>query len=123
MPPTAQPTAPTPSPAWTAAELSDPHHNAAKHEKVRAMFGNIAGRYDLNNRVHSLGMDQAWRRHAVRVAGVRPSSHILDVACGTGDLTAAFAKAGAASVLGLDFAQPMLDIPIRKRSRLPRPIA
>lgn len=123
MPPTAPPTAAAPTPAWTAAELSDPHSNAAKHDKVRAMFGNIAGRYDLNNRVHTLWLDQSWRRFAVRQAGVRSSSRVLDVACGTGDLTAALARAGAATVTGLDYTRPMLDIAIRKRSRLPASVA
>lgn len=126
-PPLEPPPPPSPSPrvpssadkVWTATELADPHHHADKAEKVRAMFGQIARRYDLNNRVHSLWLDQHWRKVAVRKAGVTPESVVFDVACGTGDLTAAFARAGAKQVIGLDFTQPMLDIAAHKQTRLP----
>ncbi len=112
----------SPAPAWTAPELSNPHQNAAKHEKVRSMFAAIAGSYDLNNRLHSFGRDQAWRRVAVRVGAVKPTDTVLDCACGTGDLTEAFAKgsghsAPAASVTGLDFTKEMLDIAELKRPK------
>jgi len=82
------------------------------------MFGAIARRYDLNNRVHSLWRDQAWRRRAVKRAQVRPGDAALDVACGTGDLTQALARAGAGSVIGLDFTPQMLDLARVKRGRL-----
>jgi demethylmenaquinone methyltransferase/2-methoxy-6-polyprenyl-1,4-benzoquinol methylase len=74
------------------------------------MFSAIAPTYDLNNRLHSFGCDQAWRRASVRLVGVRPSDRVLDAACGTGDLALAFARAGPACVVGVDFAQPMLDL-------------
>ncbi len=79
------------------------------------MFAAIAGSYDLNNRLHSLWQDQAWRRRAVREAAVRPSDEVLDCACGTGDLTRLFAAAGAAKVVGLDFTREMLDIARARR--------
>lgn len=72
------------------------------------MFGAIAHRYDLNNRLHSFWRDQAWRRFAVRLCDVRPSDDVLDAACGTGDLAEAFADAGPASVCGVDFTTEML---------------
>jgi demethylmenaquinone methyltransferase/2-methoxy-6-polyprenyl-1,4-benzoquinol methylase len=103
---------------WDEGALADPHADAAKHEKVRRMFGAIAGSYDLNNRVHSLWRDQAWRRFAVRRAHVLAGDVVLDCACGTGDLTEAFARAGAARVVGLDFTQEMLDVAAGKRARL-----
>ncbi len=104
------------APAWSRGELAgDPHAHAEKAEKVRRMFGAIAHAYDLNNRVHSLGRDQAWRRTAVRMAGLRPGDEVLDVACGTGDLTRAFADGGAARVVGLDFTSEMLDIARSRR--------
>jgi len=103
-------------PAWNREELAaDPHAHEAKADKVRKMFAAIARSYDLNNRIHSFGRDQAWRRAAVRMAGVRPGDRVLDVACGTGDLTRAFADAGAAAVTGLDFTPEMLEIARRKR--------
>jgi demethylmenaquinone methyltransferase/2-methoxy-6-polyprenyl-1,4-benzoquinol methylase len=74
------------------------------------MFASIAGRYDLNNRLHSFGLDQRWRRRAVQVAGVTGESDVVDVACGTGDLSEAFADAGARRVIGIDFTPQMLDI-------------
>ena len=52
-----------PSPAWQRDELdANPHEHADKQEKVRRMFASIAHAYDMNNRVHSFGRDQAWRR-------------------------------------------------------------
>jgi demethylmenaquinone methyltransferase/2-methoxy-6-polyprenyl-1,4-benzoquinol methylase len=79
------------------------------------MFGAIAHAYDLNNRVHSFGLDQAWRRAAVRMAAPKPTDHALDCACGTGDLSRALADRGAARVVGLDFTPQMLDIARTKR--------
>lgn len=78
------------------------------------MFGRIAGRYDLNNRLHSLWRDQAWRRAAVRAAGLRGGEHVLDAACGTGDLAGMFRRAGAGRVVGVDFCPEMLDVARRK---------
>ena len=89
------------TPAWTSEDLrDDPHRAPDKAGRVRRMFDAIAGRYDLNNRVHSFGRDQSWRRKAVRMADVGPSDHVLDVACGTGDLT--FALAGNPPRSGVD---------------------
>lgn len=104
----------SPAPAWTPSELADPHANVQKQEKVGRMFSAIAHRYDLNNRLHSMWRDQAWRRYAVRQARVKPTDVVLDVACGTGDLTEAMAAAGAARVTGLDYTPAMLDV-ARKR--------
>ncbi|MHC4107433.1 MAG: ubiquinone/menaquinone biosynthesis methyltransferase [Planctomycetota bacterium] len=103
---------------WTANDLTrDPHAAADKAERVQRMFASIASRYDLNNRVHSLGRDQAWRRAAVRLCRVQPSDEVLDAACGTGDLAEAFAAGGAAAVTGVDFAAPMLAIAREKAAR------
>ncbi len=107
-----------PAPAWNAQELSeDPHARADKAEKVRRMFGAIAGKYELNNRVHSFGRDQAWRRVAVRMAQPKPTDRVLDVACGTGDLTRAFVDADVEQVTGLDFTPEMLAIARTHRLR------
>jgi len=107
----------TDAPAWSGADLAaNPHEHTAKAEKVRRMFGAIAGRYDLNNRLHSFGRDQAWRRCAVRMSGLKPTDEVLDAACGTGDLSRAFAAAGAKRVVGLDFTPEMLAIARTKRA-------
>jgi len=103
---------------WDREALAaDPHADREKAAKVRAMFAAIAGSYDLNNRVHSFGRDQAWRRAAVRMSDLRPTDEVLDVACGTGDLARAFADAGAARVVGADFTPPMLEIAREREDR------
>lgn len=101
----------TGTPAWTDEALrADPHADPDKAARIQRMFAAIARRYDLNNRLHSFGRDVAWRRRSVALCQVQASDCVLDVACGTGDLTQAFADAGAASVTGLDFTAEMLDI-------------
>jgi demethylmenaquinone methyltransferase/2-methoxy-6-polyprenyl-1,4-benzoquinol methylase len=107
----------TSAPAWTDSELRDPHHHADKADKVRGMFGAIAGKYDLNNRVHSLWRDQAWRRFAVKAAAVQPGDTVVDVACGTGDLTEQFAATAASKVIGVDFTPQMLEVAKTKLAR------
>lgn len=102
---------------WTQPDLTNPHALPDKARRVREMFSAIAPSYDLNNRLHSLGRDQAWRRAAVRSAQLRGGETVIDVACGTGDLAQAFARAGAAKVIGLDFTFNMLALAQRK-SRL-----
>ncbi|MDQ3785459.1 MAG: ubiquinone/menaquinone biosynthesis methyltransferase [Actinomycetota bacterium] len=56
-----------------------------KVRKVRSMFDAIAPRYDLLNRIMTLGLDRGWRRAGVEALGLPPASVVLDVACGTGD--------------------------------------
>lgn len=106
------PPIPEPSDAiWTDRDLAaDPHQAEDKADRVQRMFGAIARSYDLNNRVHSFGRDQAWRRAAVRAADPKSDDDVLDAACGTGDLAQAFDRAGARSVTGVDFTAGMLEI-------------
>jgi demethylmenaquinone methyltransferase/2-methoxy-6-polyprenyl-1,4-benzoquinol methylase len=76
------------------------------------MFGRIACRYDLLNRVLSLGQDLGWRRRVgQRVAAFQPD-RLLDVCTGTGDLALDFSAVGA--VYGSDFCLPMLERAGRK---------
>lgn len=116
---------PSNPPAWSDADLSaDPHANAEKAKRVERMFAAIAHAYDLNNRLHSMWRDQAWRRAAVKMAELKPTDVVLDVACGTGDLAMAFADAAVRpqQVIGMDFTVPMLNIAQRKRpSPTPNP--
>lgn len=56
-------------------------------DKIQGMFTRIAGRYDLMNRLMTLGQDVRWRREVVRRAGLTPGSRLLDLGAGTGDLT------------------------------------
>ena len=78
-----------------------------KREFVRELFDRIAPRYDLMNRLMTLGRDRAWRRATVEAARVGAGERVLDLGCGTGDL-AALCRARGASVIGLDLAPAML---------------
>lgn len=75
---------------------------------VRQMFGEISHRYDLVNRVMTVGQDQSWRRLAASQI-VRPGDTVLDAGTGTGDLAFACLEAGAGRVIGLDVAGPMVE--------------
>lgn len=85
-------------------------------QQIRQMFGRIARRYDLNNRLHSMGRDRKWRLATARLAQLKPGKRALDVACGTGELTAMLADqvAPGPAVIGLDFCEPMLEVARRK---------
>ena len=73
------------------------------------MFDRIAPRYDLLNTVLSGGIDSRWRRQAAAAALLRPGQSALDVACGSGRLTAELAaRSGGGRVVGLDFSPGML---------------
>ncbi len=86
---------------------------------VRAMFGRIARRYDMMNRVMTLGQDRAWRRHTVEKAVVPPTGRVLDVATGTGDLALEVLRQRPdAQVVGIDFALEMLGLAQHKASGL-----
>ena len=105
---------------WADEALANPHADAEKPTKVRSMFAAIAGSYDLNNRVHSLGLDQSWRKYAVKAARVNEGDTVADIACGTGDLTEMFARRSpAAEIIGLDFTPEMLDIARDKQTTRP----
>jgi demethylmenaquinone methyltransferase / 2-methoxy-6-polyprenyl-1,4-benzoquinol methylase len=76
------------------------------------MFDRIASRYDLVNTVLSGGTDAGWRRRAARATGLAAGGSALDVACGSGKLTAQLAKIAGAEgrVVGLDFSPQMLEV-------------
>src|SRR5437870_10847360 len=99
---------------WDAALLTNPHTVVDKRNRVRRMFAAIAPSYDINNRLHSLCQDQRWRKKAVRLAEVKSTDRVLDVACGTGDLTLAFQTAKPQAAIGVDFTFEMLPIAQRK---------
>jgi demethylmenaquinone methyltransferase / 2-methoxy-6-polyprenyl-1,4-benzoquinol methylase len=81
-----------------------------KKAQVAAMFDAIAPRYDLLNRVLSLGIDQRWRRLAVRMlADVQPK-RILDVATGTGDLAIMALTLDPEKIIGVDISEEMLRV-------------
>src|SRR5437762_7446401 len=90
---------------------------AAHSRAVKEMFSGIAGRYDLLNHVLSLNIDKRWRRIvADELRGVldREDAVVLDVACGTGDLSIELNRNSKAQIIGTDFCRPMLAIASEK---------
>lgn len=74
---------------------------------VRGLFDRIAGRYDLVNRVMTLGMDRGWRRRTVAALRLPGRSLVADLACGTGDLCRELQAQGYRAA-GFDFSHGML---------------
>jgi demethylmenaquinone methyltransferase / 2-methoxy-6-polyprenyl-1,4-benzoquinol methylase len=74
---------------------------------VRAMFDAIAPRYDLVNRLMTFGLDQGWRRATVAALALPKGSVVVDLACGTGDLTNLARSAGYRPI-GVDLSWGML---------------
>lgn len=86
-------------------------------EKIRSLFDSIAKDYDKLNHVLSLGIDRSWRRRALKwIVDAGESAGILDIACGTGDLSIAIARhcPESTSVTGLDLSEGMLEVMRRK---------
>jgi demethylmenaquinone methyltransferase/2-methoxy-6-polyprenyl-1,4-benzoquinol methylase len=86
---------------------------AVEHSKrVREMFGRIAGRYDVLNHLLSGNIDKRWRKRVANRlrAKLRNEPLILDVACGTGDLSLTLFENTGARVVATDFCRPMLSI-------------
>src|SRR5690348_14571975 len=90
---------------------------AEASKKVREMFTQIAPRYDLLNHLLSFELDRLWRARAakhLRPILERPDAMVLDLCCGTGDLSFVLAQAGNARIFGADFAHTML---VRARAK------
>ncbi len=98
---------------------------AAHAKAVRDMFAGIAGRYDLLNHLLSLNIDKGWRRKVsaeLRDILDRSDAKVLDVACGTGDLSLELNKNSKAQIIGTDFCRPMLDFARSKSENEPHSI-
>lgn len=94
----------------------------AQREAVRSMFAGIAKRYDFLNHTLSLNIDKRWRRKVsaeLRDILDRPDAVVLDIACGTGDLTIELSTGSNAKVVGTDYCRPMLDVAATKSASLP----
>jgi demethylmenaquinone methyltransferase / 2-methoxy-6-polyprenyl-1,4-benzoquinol methylase len=101
-------------PQRTASEV-------AHAKAVRAMFSGIAGKYDLLNHVLSANIDKRWRRLVrQKLADILADENavVLDVACGTGDLSLELQRHAKARVIGTDFCRPMLAIANEKTATL-----
>ena len=77
---------------------------------VQQMFGKIAPRYDLMNRLMTGGRDVAWRRLVVNEAHLPPGGRLLDIATGTGDIALeALRRDGELRAIGADFTLEMMQ--------------
>jgi demethylmenaquinone methyltransferase / 2-methoxy-6-polyprenyl-1,4-benzoquinol methylase len=84
-----------------------------------AMFDGIAHRYDLVNRVISLGIDQSWRKKTVKALQLQPGGKVLDLATGTADLAIMIARLHPhVSIVGVDPSQKMLEVGQKKLNAL-----
>jgi demethylmenaquinone methyltransferase/2-methoxy-6-polyprenyl-1,4-benzoquinol methylase len=94
---------------------------ASSREDIVRMFDRISPVYDLMNRLMSLGMDRAWRRKAISVLEITPGAHVLDLACGTCDMTLeAFKYQQDIQVIGVDPSSAMMNV---SRRRIPKDTA
>jgi demethylmenaquinone methyltransferase / 2-methoxy-6-polyprenyl-1,4-benzoquinol methylase len=94
----------------------------AHSRAVRDMFSGIAGRYDLLNHVLSMNVDKRWRKLVrTKLQDLLDDSGaiVLDVACGTGDLSIELQTHAKARIIGSDFCRPMLAIAKEKSVELP----
>lgn len=94
---------------------------------VRGMFDGVAPRYDFLNHLLSGNMDRWWRYRTVRLLRpelARPDASVIDLCCGSGDLTLSLAKQRGGLVFGSDFCHPMLREAARKSgaARLSTPL-
>jgi len=87
----------------------------ARARYVRHMFGRIAPRYDLLNRLMTFGQDRRWRRQAVRQLDLMSAPRVLDLGAGTGDLAFEVLKRQPeARLVALDFTPEMMDLGRRR---------
>ena len=83
-----------------------------KRERVAEVFDSVAPKYDLMNDLMSLGLHRIWKRYVIEVAGLRTGMQVLDLAGGTGDLSAlALPRVGSTGeVVLLDINRSMLEL-------------
>lgn len=87
-----------------------PKQEGSKKQQVATMFDNISGRYDLLNRVLSLGVDVIWRKKAIKLLKADKPKHILDLATGTADFAIEALSLHPDKVIGVDISAGMLDM-------------
>jgi len=90
--------------------VPNPESAGSKDHQVREMFSRIAPTYDLLNRLLSFGIDQRWRRYAIRRLAYESPAQVLDLCGGTGDFGTELLKARPDdTVHNADFSMPMLE--------------
>ena len=89
-------------------------NNDSKKVQVKAMFNSIAHRYDFLNHFLSLGIDHYWRKKAINMLKNDQPKTILDLACGTADLSIASLKLKPEQVTGIDISENMVELGKKK---------
>jgi demethylmenaquinone methyltransferase/2-methoxy-6-polyprenyl-1,4-benzoquinol methylase len=97
-------------------KINDNNKSEFLHDDV---YESIPPNYDLINHLFTGGMDILWRKRAAKATVASHPGKVLDICCGTGDLSISVAKRAAkdTKVTGLDFSRPMLDVAIRKAEK------
>lgn len=92
-----------------------------KGEQIREMFDTIAPRYDLLNRLLSMGIDRRWRTFAVGKIRTSPGGEVLDIATGTGDIALEIARQTQpdVAIVGADISSEMVEIGRQKVAASP----
>ena len=83
-------------------------------DRIAVMFDAIAPRYDLLNHLLSAGIDKRWRARAIDALQLTGRETLLDVCTGTADVALEGLRGGAARVVGIDFANAMLSLGLKK---------
>ena len=91
-------------------------HETDKQEWVSWLFGHVAPRYDLGNDLMSLGWHTRWKHRLVELADLKPEHRLLDLCCGTGDVTFMVAPR-VGEVVGSDISEEMMAVAAQKRPK------
>jgi demethylmenaquinone methyltransferase/2-methoxy-6-polyprenyl-1,4-benzoquinol methylase len=79
-----------------------------RKQQIRTRFDSIVEGYDRANRILSLGIDTIWRKKMIQQIDCKQNDVVLDVCCGTGDLSKLIRNTGA-KVISLDFSSAMIN--------------
>lgn len=96
-----------------------PNNNSdiSKKSQVEQMFDSIAPKYDFLNHFLSMGIDNTWRRKAIKQVKVYRPNNLLDIATGTGDFAVAASKLKLNEIVGIDISERMLAVGVEKMKR------
>ncbi len=95
-------------------EVKPYNSEKSKKEQINQMFDSIAPKYDFLNHFLSLGIDNIWRKKALKIIKDKNVNNLLDLACGTGDFSFEALRQGIPNVTGADLSQQMLSFAEKK---------
>ena len=93
---------------------------AAARRPLFRMFNEVPGRYDIMNRILTLGQDERWRKKAVQLCLADHPDKVLDICTGTADLALRIARVADddLQIFESDFSKPMLDVAAQKAEKI-----